>query len=486
MKTKIKNILRATFFTLNVVLLIFWGILLLWWVAYEVIFYMIIFLIIAIDLSILLFILCFNLIKVIFKIVKNLEERIIFSKKFIKANLVLSIILSSFTSMILLLSYTPIFYNYSDGPYLIWNDDPKTTITIIWMTEEPEFGELKYGKSIDYMETIIGIKYDTLHIIKLKNLSPGSKYYFTIPGFSNKIYKFKTAPKEYEDFSFCVLGDMTHNSKGESLYDVIIETMDSYDYDFIINTGDIIRDASKQKSWHYFFNDMVEHGSHNPYIIAMGNWDYKHDVEGKKFEYFFPYDYGNPPEHYYSFDYSNAHFIILESFKLPFSLEVHISDRQFRWLKDELAANQDKWLFIILHVPPYSTGDHNMNEKLISKLCSLFYMYKVDVVFSGHDHNYECFWVNRTEKWGGTYYFVTGGGGATLDTLIMYRSKNPWKNIWHNASIESYQNDYVTVHNQLYGEITHHFIHVEVDDDNLHVKAIRANNSLIQELFIEK
>ncbi|MGV9171240.1 MAG: hypothetical protein ACOC35_01550, partial [Promethearchaeia archaeon] len=104
----------------------------------------------------------------------------------------------------------------------------------------------------------------------------------------------------------------------------------------------------------------------------------------------------------------------------------------------------------------------------------------------GHDHHYESFWTNSTEEWGGTYYFVTGGGGGDLDTFFMEREQNPWHHRWHNASKEAYQKDYYTTHNQLYGELCHHFMHFNVDDENMKIQAIRANGTLIQEFHIEK
>jgi len=68
----------------------------------------------------------------------------------------------------------------------------------------------------------------------------------------------------------------------------------------------------------------------------------------------------------------------------------------------------------------------------------------------------------------------------------MYRDRDPWKNMWHNASIEAYQNDYITRNYQIYGELTHHFMYFELNGNNLHIKAIRDNGSLIQEFFITK
>jgi 3',5'-cyclic AMP phosphodiesterase CpdA len=232
---------------------------------------------------------------------------------------------------------------------------------------------------------------------------------------------------------------------------------------------------------------MEKHATNRPYMIAMGNHEYGDlDIFGRNFKYFFPYNYMESWGHYYSFDYSNAHFVMIDSFQNPAEWIGFILEAQEAWLREDLAANRDKWLFVGMHTPIYSTGDYNMNAKLMTQLAPIFYENQVDVVFSGHDHHYEAFWVNRTESWGGTYYFVTGGGGGGLDNLMTRTDFPQWKSPIHNASVEPYQFDYNTLNNQLYGEITHEFMHFEVNGNNLHIQAIRENGTLIQEFFKTK
>lgn len=95
-------------------------------------------------------------------------------------------------------------------------------------------------------------------------------------------------------------------------------------------------------------------------------------------------------ELYYSFDYGNIHFIILDS---------QVSSRaktgaQYLWLQQDLQATKQDWIIAIWHHPPYSKNGHNSDteQNLIdmrSNFLPLLEQYAVDMVYCGHSHNYE-------------------------------------------------------------------------------------------------
>ncbi|MHA1147901.1 MAG: metallophosphoesterase [Promethearchaeota archaeon] len=483
-----KNLKYLIFLLIFTIVLLSWLALLFWWAKYEFFYNPLLFIPIGIVVGFIILVPCYFFIRTIRKILN--KERIEFSKRSILGAILVIFLFSSLTIIAFLFFTIPsavFLYNHNNGPYLIWNDDPQTSMTIIWLTENPEDTKLEYGKHVNDLTAVQGFT-GKRHMIELKNLESDTTYYYKIPGFSNKIYEFRTAPSTTTAFNFTVIGD-NRNGGGIELsnYGDIINAMKPYNYDFIINVGDVYVNGNDMDSINEFLNNMEKHASNHPYMIAIGNHEYGGgDLFASNFKYFFPYQYANCWNHYYSFDYSNAHFIMLDNFDNPLAGGHYISEVQLAWLKSELAANQDKWLFVSFHIPPYSTGDFNMDKKLSDQLAPIFYKYKVDVVLTGHDHHYEAFWTNRTEDWGGTYYFISGGGGASLDSFILDREINPWKTKVHNASNDPYQFDYVTLHDQIYGELTHQFMHFEVNGDKLHIQAIRDNNTLIQEYFITK
>ena len=59
------------------------------------------------------------------------------------------------------------------------------------------------------------------------------------------------------------------------------------------------------------------------------------------------------------------------------------------WLKDDLANATTTWKFAVLHHPMYSCGLHGSRTDIRAQLAPIFEMYGVDIVFCGHDHDYQ-------------------------------------------------------------------------------------------------
>ncbi|UCD63150.1 MAG: metallophosphoesterase, partial [Candidatus Zixiibacteriota bacterium] len=111
-------------------------------------------------------------------------------------------------------------------------------------------------------------------------------------------------------------------------------------------------------------------------------------------------------EQWYSVVRNRVHFIILHS-----CVDIGETSEQYQWLVDDLSSVGDSVWFtaVVFHHPPYSTGAHVEDELgLRAILVPLFEQYGVDIVFNGHDHDYE------RSCCGDIFYIVTGGGGAPL------------------------------------------------------------------------
>jgi hypothetical protein len=89
-----------------------------------------------------------------------------------------------------------------------------------------------------------------------------------------------------------------------------------------------------------------------------------------------------------------------------------VSDRQTAWLEQELADSTATWKIAVLHHPPYTCGGHSGNGTVVRQWVPLFESYGVQLVVSGHDHNYQRFAARD-----GVTYVVHGGGGAGLYRL---------------------------------------------------------------------
>jgi hypothetical protein len=85
--------------------------------------------------------------------------------------------------------------------------------------------------------------------------------------------------------------------------------------------------------------------------------------------------------------------------------------RQRAFLEEELAGATERWRIVAIHEPPFSAGYQGSNLEVRDAYVPLIEEYGVQLVLSGHDHDYQ-----RSEPIGGVTYVVSGGGGRTRGT----------------------------------------------------------------------
>ncbi len=281
------------------------------------------------------------------------------------------------------------------GPYLSWVNDPHTTITITWQTAVAESSILEYGVDTTNTDTIINPVIDTSHSIEVTNLEPSSKYYYRVR-LDSQFHSFKTAATSSEPFTFCVFGDTRTDSVA---HQSVVDRIVAIEPNFVLHTGDLVYNGYSLDDWNTFFNIEKNLMNSIPFMPSIGN----HEVPSTIYLELF-YLPGN--EKWYSFNYSNAHFICLDT-------ESDLTGTQLIWLEDDLLSANAKpeidWIFVYFQKPPYSKGAWGSDTVIRNAWCNLFETYNVDMVFSGHNHFYQ-----RTNIINDVIYIVTGGGGAPL------------------------------------------------------------------------
>jgi predicted MPP superfamily phosphohydrolase len=164
----------------------------------------------------------------------------------------------------------------------------------------------------------------------------------------------------------------------------------------VFNTGDLVNDGSSASEWAIFDNITSELRQVAPYYPALGN----HDLPPQLF--FADFHLPNN-ERWYSVDIDSLHFIVLDT-----TSDISQGSEQYMWLEADLQSASQDFVVVVTHYPLLSTGQHGGSSDIDQILKPLFEEYHVDIVFSGHDHDYE-----RSSR-NGIYYIVTGGGGADL------------------------------------------------------------------------
>jgi 3',5'-cyclic AMP phosphodiesterase CpdA len=81
------------------------------------------------------------------------------------------------------------------------------------------------------------------------------------------------------------------------------------------------------------------------------------------------------------------------------------------FLERTLADSAARWTIVAIHESPYSAGYQGSNLEIRDRLAPVFARYGVQLVLSGHDHDYQ-----RSRPIDGVTYIVTGAGGLTRGT----------------------------------------------------------------------
>ena len=147
---------------------------------------------------------------------------------------------------------------------------------------------------------------------------------------------------------------------------------------------------------------------------VLGNHDYPPAGESGYFSYF-GLRVGTPAAPYYSTDFGNWHFVMLNSNCKDFSTGCGTNSSQYKWLQQDLAAHPGKCLAAVTHHPFYSSA--GLEIKDTTALWNLLDEAGADLLLSGHQHNYERFarmGSTGQTKATGIRQFIVGTGGAPL------------------------------------------------------------------------
>ncbi len=338
--------------------------------------------------------------------------------------------------------------------YLSWEDDPRTSVTVSAQvqTQVLDF-RVEYGPSPaalsargfaagkDISQSYTEFRYTA----QLTGLSPGTTYYYRAgsPSYGwSPIYHFATAPEGQKAFTFLAVADMGTTVNASAT----LRRMANQSFAFVLHPGDISYAGANQANWTVWFTMTTPVAANQSYMVVPGNHENGSLQEKEMFRDRFAMPWAGPVDlgytgPYYSFNYSNAHFIGL-SVDTPhqsYPSSTNWDPLQTRWLEQDLraAANDTlhPWIIVYLHFPLFSStysvnGTHggSMGSWLLGRQVwgALFDEYHISLVITGHKHNYERtypVWSNgavaNTSR--RTYddpkapiYVVTGGGGEAL------------------------------------------------------------------------
>ncbi|MDG5490072.1 metallophosphoesterase family protein [Psychroserpens sp. SPM9] len=279
-------------------------------------------------------------------------------------------------------------------PYLQMVRPTSTTIT--WKTDSisencfVEFNEKGTTEKVVVKGNLVSHEGNKFNESILTNLKPYTTYNYNIYSnghllASGEDYHFTTAPDNKKTaFSFYALGDIGAKEQGSFAKEPATRITElAVKPDFGLGLGDIVYPKGESKNYdNHLFKPFQEVFKNIPFYPVAGNHDWLSDPE-KNFEK----EWALPNnEHYYSFNYSNALFIGLDSSNGDF----YNVEEQVAWLTATLKENQSKfdWIVVYLHHNGKSCT-YKKDYQHVENLYKIFANNKVDLVLNGHAHTYE-------------------------------------------------------------------------------------------------
>lgn len=279
------------------------------------------------------------------------------------------------------------------------NGDSANARGISWYTDEECDSVVqlaKAGEDIENGTLVRGEGYKAMkkyvHKVTLTGLEPATKYAYRV-GDGNiwsEVGYFTTSNPADDKVDFIVTADVqaSNDENFKRAADVMkkaVETMP--EHDFITTLGDFVNDCTNEE-WDSYFKNFAFANSNTTIVPVAGN--HEGNLQWNKFNNIFNIGAAKGSMTttgcYYSFDWSDAHFAVLNSNDM-----YPMSQQQLNWLKNDMRASDAQWKIILMHRALYSAGKNiNKPDTIIMRevLLPVVDELDIDIVFAGHDHMY--------------------------------------------------------------------------------------------------
>ncbi len=296
------------------------------------------------------------------------------------------------------------------GPYL--QIPTPTSIVVRWRTDVATDSRVRYGSAPGSLTAMADDPTATTeHEVAVTGLTPSTQYFYSIGTTTAALagddasHFFRTTPPvgTVQPVRIWVTGDGGFaNADGQAVRDSFLTYNAGQTVDLWLLLGDnaylVGSDSDYQAALFEMHADMLRRV---PAWPTFGNHEALSSNSltetGPYFDIFtLPRagEAGGVPsgtEAYYSFDYANIHFIVLDS---------HFSDNSpgspmLLWLEADLQATTADWVIAYWHHPPYSKSlvhDSDTEQREIDmrqNVLPVLEDYGVDLVLAGHAHVYE-------------------------------------------------------------------------------------------------
>ncbi|PAJ76268.1 hypothetical protein CJF42_00835 [Pseudoalteromonas sp. NBT06-2] len=296
------------------------------------------------------------------------------------------------------------------GPYLQMGSDSRMTIK--WRTDGSTDSLVLYGTDPNTLDqSVSSSQVTTEHEVVLSGLSADTRYYYSIGstgndgillGDNSTYFETSPTPGTATPTRMWVVGDAgTKNNNQRNVYNAYLAETGSQYTDLFIMLGDnAYSDGLDHEYQEAVFDMYPQLLRTTPVWSTLGNHDgHSADSETESGPYYDIFTFprqgeiggvASGTEAYYSFDYGNIHFIVLDSFETS----RHLDGSMISWMQNDIQQATADWTIAFWHHPPYTKGSHNSDTEsdliqMRENFLPILEQNGVDLVLNGHSHSYE-------------------------------------------------------------------------------------------------
>ncbi len=299
-------------------------------------------------------------------------------------------------------------------PYL--QNPAPDAMTVMWVTDNKCLSWVEFGESLQLeqksTQSFAGlITADRINKVRLKNLKPATRYYYKVMSkeivtlepykvtfgntISSSVSYFITPGENPKQTSMLILNDL--HERPESI-GKLLSLSKQDDYEFVFFNGDVFNYVTSEGQLvdKFITPCASAFASVKPFLQVRGN----HETRGAFARNYFDYFQSPEEKTYYTFTRGPVIFIVLDSGEDKADNEAVYGglvdfdayrQEQAQWLEQVLQSEECKnalYKVVLMHIPPlYSNGWHGTNH-CKELFVPLFNRYGIDMVISGHTHNY--------------------------------------------------------------------------------------------------
>ena len=327
-------------------------------------------------------------------------------------------------------------------PYL--QNPVNNGMTIMWETTIPTYSWVEYGTdttNLSRKRLIIDGQAEfneSIHKIRLENLTPGQTYYYRVcsqeilqyKAYSKKFgntaksefYSFTMPQADTDSFTAVIFNDLHQRA---NVFQALLKQVENVDYDFVVFNGDCIDDPANHAQATRFVKLLTEgvHGDRTPTLFIRGNHEIRNAYSiglRKHFDYVGGKTYG-------AFNWGDTRIVMLDcgEDKTDDHREysglndfTQLRQEQVGFLQQELASKTFKKAnkrILIHHIPLYGCDNlcKDLWEPLLKKA-------PFDISLNAHNHKFAH---HPKGSLGNNYPVIIGGGNRLENATVMILEK---------------------------------------------------------------